>query len=43
LQGIIEASLDDLDKVEGVGEVRAHMIKDGLKRLREEVFLGRRG
>jgi diadenylate cyclase len=43
LQGIVEASLDDLDKVEGVGEVRAHMIKDGLKRLREEVFLGRRG
>ena len=43
LQGILDASLDDLDKVEGVGEARARMIKDGLKRLREEVFLGRRG
>lgn len=42
LHGIIHASLDDLDKVEGVGEARARMIKEGLKRLREEVFLGRR-
>lgn len=42
LQGTIQASMDDLDKVEGVGEARARMIKDGLRRLREEVFLGRK-
>lgn len=32
---ILDASIEELDEVEGVGSVRAHAIKDGLRRLRE--------
>lgn len=35
LRGILRASVDELDDVEGVGEVRARAINEGLKRLRE--------
>ncbi|NLN26869.1 MAG: DNA integrity scanning protein DisA [Firmicutes bacterium] len=38
---IDEASITELDQVEGIGEVRAHAIKDGLRRLREHVLLDR--
>ena len=41
LQGVLNASIDELDGVEGIGEVRAHAIKDGLRRLREHVLLER--
>jgi len=35
LQQIMRASLADLEKVEGVGQARAHSVKDGLARLAE--------
>lgn len=41
LNEINVASLDQLDEVEGVGEVRAQAIKDGLRRLRDQVLLDR--
>lgn len=41
LQNIVGASIDELDDVEGIGEVRAKSIKDGLRRLREQVLLDR--
>jgi len=40
-QNILDASIEKLDEVEGIGEVRAHNIKDGLRRLREQIFLDR--
>jgi diadenylate cyclase len=39
LQGIMRASIDDLDDVDGIGEVRARIIKDGLKRVKDQLFL----
>lgn len=36
LQHIIDASIEDLDKVEGIGEVRAKNIKRSLKRMQEQ-------
>ena len=41
LQKIMRATIDDLDDVEGVGEVRARAIKDGLSRLAETSILDR--
>ncbi len=41
LQDIINASSDELDDVDGIGEVRAQAIKDGLRRLRDQVLLDR--
>lgn len=41
LKSIINASTDDLDEVDGIGEVRAQAIKDGLRRLRDQVLLDR--
>jgi diadenylate cyclase len=35
LHRLMEASLDDLDEVEGIGEARARSIKEGLDRLAE--------
>lgn len=42
LSTILRASMDDLDEVEGIGEVRARAIKNGLKRLQEQVILEQR-
>ena len=39
LSNIIEADIDDLDNVEGIGEARATAIKNGLKRIKEQVLL----
>lgn len=39
LKAIMEASYDQLDKVEGIGEARAKAIKSGLRRLREQFML----
>lgn len=41
LSDIAQASLEELDSVEGIGEVRARAIKEGLRRLREQVLLDR--
>lgn len=39
LQRVLRASLDELDEVDGIGEVRARAIKEGLRRLREQIAL----
>jgi len=41
LKRIFSATIDELDDVDGIGEVRAKTIKDGLKRLREQALLDR--
>ncbi|MHB8927301.1 MAG: DNA integrity scanning diadenylate cyclase DisA [Bacillota bacterium] len=41
LPRIVSASIEDLDAVEGIGEVRAKAIKDGLRRLRDKVIIDR--
>lgn len=41
LQRILRATIDELDEVEGIGEVRARAIKEGLRRLREQIMLER--
>jgi diadenylate cyclase len=35
------ATIDELDDVEGIGDVRARTIKEGLKRIQEQVFIDR--
>lgn len=39
LSNIIRASIEELDDVEGIGEVRARSIKNGLKRMQEQLLL----
>ncbi|MCF6411882.1 DNA integrity scanning diadenylate cyclase DisA [Pseudalkalibacillus salsuginis] len=41
LQNTLKASIKELDEVEGIGEIRARKIKDGLKRIQEQLFLDR--
>lgn len=41
LPTLLEASIDELDEVEGIGEVRAKAIKDGIRRLRDQALLDR--
>lgn len=41
LQSILNATTEELDDVEGIGEVRARAIREGLRRLREQVLLDR--
>lgn len=41
LHRIYNASIGELDDVEGIGEVRAKTIRDGLKRVREQALLDR--
>ncbi|NLY10129.1 MAG: DNA integrity scanning protein DisA [Firmicutes bacterium] len=41
LPSIMDASIEELDDVEGIGEVRAKAIKEGLRRLREQALLDR--
>ncbi|MGE5422843.1 MAG: DNA integrity scanning diadenylate cyclase DisA [Ignavibacteriales bacterium] len=36
---ILQASIEELDDVEGIGEVRARSIKNGLKRMQEQLIL----
>lgn len=38
LQSILDATVEELDDVEGIGEVRARAVKEGLERLSEQVF-----
>jgi len=39
LSSILRASIEELDEVEGIGETRARSIKNGLKRMQEQVLL----
>lgn len=39
LKLVIEADYDELDKVEGIGEARSKAIKNGLRRIKEQVSL----
>lgn len=39
LSSIMDASIEELDEVDGIGEVRARAIKDGLRRLREQALV----
>ena len=39
LSTVMDATIEELDEVEGIGEVRAKAIKDGLRRLREQVLV----
>ncbi|RKD33762.1 DNA integrity scanning diadenylate cyclase DisA [Thermohalobacter berrensis] len=40
-QDILRASISDLDAVEGIGEIRARAIKEGLRRVQEQSLLDR--
>lgn len=39
LKGMMEASYEELDNVEGIGEARAKAIRNGLRRLREQIMV----
>ncbi len=39
LSDVLKASITELDDVEGIGEVRAKYIKNGLKRMQEQLLL----
>ena len=39
LISVLRASIEELEDVEGIGEVRAHSIKNGLMRMREQFLL----
>jgi diadenylate cyclase len=39
LPRVMEATIAELDEVEGIGESRARSIQDGLRRLAEATFL----
>lgn len=41
LSRIITASISELDEVDGIGEIRARTIKQGLARIQEQVFVDR--
>lgn len=41
LQNVLKASIEELDDVEGIGEVRARAIRNGLRRLQDQVMLER--
>jgi diadenylate cyclase len=41
LPNMLAASVEDLDDVEGIGEVRARKIKEGFKLIKERLFTGR--
>ncbi|THF79064.1 DNA integrity scanning diadenylate cyclase DisA [Cohnella fermenti] len=38
---MMAASIEELDEVDGIGEVRARSIKEGLKRIQDQVFIDR--
>lgn len=41
LPRVMMATIEELDEVDGIGEVRARAIKEGLKRIQEQVFIDR--
>lgn len=38
---IVSATIEELDEVEGIGEIRARAIKEGFKRIQQQVFIER--
>lgn len=40
-KNVLQASIEELDKVEGIGEARARAIKEGLRKIQEQVILNR--
>lgn len=41
LSRIVSATIEELDEVDGIGEIRARAIKEGFKRIQQQVFLER--
>jgi diadenylate cyclase len=41
LPQILRATIAELDDVEGIGEIRAKKVKEGLKRIQEQLFVDR--
>ncbi len=41
LPHIVHATIEELDEVDGIGEVRARAIMEGLKRIQDQVFIDR--
>ncbi|MDQ0485058.1 DNA integrity scanning diadenylate cyclase DisA [Guptibacillus hwajinpoensis] len=41
LNAISKASIEELDQVDGIGAIRAKKIKEGLKRIQEQLFVDR--
>lgn len=41
LPHMVTATIEELDEVDGIGEVRARAIKEGLKRMQEQMFIDR--
>lgn len=41
LSKVVLATIEELDEVDGIGEIRARAIKDGLKRIQQQVFIDR--
>ncbi|WP_347548116.1 DNA integrity scanning diadenylate cyclase DisA [Pseudalkalibacillus hwajinpoensis] len=41
LNAISKATIEELDHVDGIGAIRAKKIKDGLKRIQEQLFIDR--
>lgn len=41
LPHVLMATIEELDSVDGIGEVRARTIKEGLKRIQEQMFIDR--
>jgi diadenylate cyclase len=41
LPQVVMATIEELDEVDGIGEVRARAIKEGLKRIQAQVFIDR--
>lgn len=42
LKNIMKATISELDDVEGIGEVRARMIKEGIRRVQDQLLLDTR-
>ncbi|RSK29203.1 DNA integrity scanning protein DisA [Bacillus sp. HMF5848] len=42
LKHIVDASVNELDEVEGIGEIRARKIQEGLKRIHQQLSIDRR-
>jgi len=40
LPAVMEANIEDLNEVDGIGEVRAKAIQEGIRRLKEEILIG---
>jgi diadenylate cyclase len=41
MKSIVKATTEELDEVDGIGEIRANKIKEGLKRLHEQLLIDR--